>query len=202
MSDTKNKILDSAERLIQSRGFSAISYRDISDEVGIRKASIHYYFPTKGDLAVAVVQRYREALREAMLQSVATRGNDALGMLDDYFSVYLSFQSKPEKICLCGALAGDYPVLSGETQKAIDEFFLDHEKWIKGVLELGEREGQIKLAGDAGEVASWILVSLQGALIIGRATNTPNKIKDIEALVRSNLIANGKVDEGGTTVLA
>jgi len=189
MVETRDKILDSAEHLIQSRGFSAISYRDISDEVGIRKASIHYYFPTKNDLAVAVVERYRDVLAKLMAQSYDAHGSDALSMLDDYFGVYLSFQDQPERICLCGALAGDYPVLASDTQMSVDEFFLDHENWLKMVLETGESSGQFKLSGSAGEIASWILVSLQGALIVGRATNSPQKIIEVQSLLRRSLTA-------------
>jgi hypothetical protein len=30
--------------LIQTRGYSAFSYQDVADSLGIRKASIHYHF--------------------------------------------------------------------------------------------------------------------------------------------------------------
>jgi TetR/AcrR family transcriptional repressor of nem operon len=40
-SETAEKILDLAERLIQPRGCSAFSYQDIADALKIRKASIH-----------------------------------------------------------------------------------------------------------------------------------------------------------------
>ena len=46
-SDTAEQILDLAETLIQTRGYSAFSYQDIADSLGIRKASIHYHFPSK-----------------------------------------------------------------------------------------------------------------------------------------------------------
>jgi len=49
------EILDLAETLIQTRGYSAFSYQDIADSLGIRKASIHYHFPSKTDLGIAVV---------------------------------------------------------------------------------------------------------------------------------------------------
>ena len=52
-STTAEDILDRAEALIQTRGYSAFSYQDISDTLGIRKASIHYHFPSKTDLGVA-----------------------------------------------------------------------------------------------------------------------------------------------------
>ena len=42
------QILDAAQRMVQTRGYNGFSYADISDEVGLRKASIHHYFPRQG----------------------------------------------------------------------------------------------------------------------------------------------------------
>jgi len=50
LSDTAERILDIAQDLIQRRGFNAFSYHDIAAPMGIRKASIHYHFPSKADL--------------------------------------------------------------------------------------------------------------------------------------------------------
>ncbi|HJT14927.1 MAG TPA: helix-turn-helix domain-containing protein, partial [Dongiaceae bacterium] len=56
--ETRARILDVAQGLIQQRGYNGFSYRDIADEVGIRAPTIHYYFPAKADLAAALVDRY------------------------------------------------------------------------------------------------------------------------------------------------
>lgn len=45
--DTKTQILDVAQDLIQRLGVNGMSYQDISEVVGIRKASIHTHFPKK-----------------------------------------------------------------------------------------------------------------------------------------------------------
>lgn len=50
MNDTRDKILDVADDLVQRVGLNAMSYTHISDAVGIRKASIHHHFPRKEDL--------------------------------------------------------------------------------------------------------------------------------------------------------
>ena len=42
--DTRISLLDSAERAVRQRGFDGFSYADLSKEIGIRKASIHYHF--------------------------------------------------------------------------------------------------------------------------------------------------------------
>ena len=57
--DTKSKILDVAQDLIQRLGVNAMSYHHISEAVGIRKASIHHHFPSKEDLLEEVLKRYQ-----------------------------------------------------------------------------------------------------------------------------------------------
>ena len=41
--DTSQRILDIAERLVQTRGFNGFSYADIADALKVTKASLHYH---------------------------------------------------------------------------------------------------------------------------------------------------------------
>jgi len=45
--DTTTQIMDAAQQMMQLRGYNAFSYADISRQVGVTKAAIHYYFPGK-----------------------------------------------------------------------------------------------------------------------------------------------------------
>ncbi|TMB21862.1 MAG: TetR family transcriptional regulator [Deltaproteobacteria bacterium] len=56
--DTAQRILDVAERLVQTQGFNGFSYADIAAELGITKASLHYHFVTKAALGSALITRY------------------------------------------------------------------------------------------------------------------------------------------------
>lgn len=178
MSETQNRILDSAMGLLQSRGYSAISYQDISDEVGIRKASIHYYFPSKGDLAQAVVHRYRAEVQDVIKASLEERGADYWGLLDDYFHAYLIFDEEPHKICLCGSLAGEYPVLPQRVQQEVDGFFGDQLDWILLILKKLQDASLVNVETDTKKLSGWILSSMQGTLIIGRATGDMQRVFD------------------------
>jgi len=60
MSEMKAAIMDAAERRMQAGGFSGFSFREIADDVGIKSSSVHYHFPTKEDLAAAVIRRWSE----------------------------------------------------------------------------------------------------------------------------------------------
>src|SRR5437868_14763576 len=63
---TAERILDIAQRLVQTRGFNNFSYADIAGELGITKASLHYHFPGKAELGHALVVRYGERFFEAL----------------------------------------------------------------------------------------------------------------------------------------
>ncbi len=57
ISDVKTAIMDAAERRMQLGGFGGFSFREIAADVGIKSSSVHYHFPTKEDLAAAVIRR-------------------------------------------------------------------------------------------------------------------------------------------------
>ena len=56
-SNTSERVLDVAERLLQSRGFNGFSYATIAGEMGISKASLHYHYRSKAELGEALIAR-------------------------------------------------------------------------------------------------------------------------------------------------
>jgi len=64
MKDAKTAIMDAAERRMQLGGFGGFSFREIAADVGIKSSSVHYHFPTKEDLAAAVIRRWAEETSE------------------------------------------------------------------------------------------------------------------------------------------
>ncbi len=71
--DTQSRILDAAEKLFAEQGFEATTTRQITALADVRNASVNYYFATKRDLGVAVIDRRFDQLkqeREARLKVV------------------------------------------------------------------------------------------------------------------------------------
>ena len=73
--DTKKEILKLAEQLFQTKGYNGFSYSDISSVLGIKNAAIHYHFPSKADLGVALVRRYRDLLKATSADFMRTGKN-------------------------------------------------------------------------------------------------------------------------------
>jgi TetR/AcrR family transcriptional regulator, transcriptional repressor for nem operon len=164
--DTASRILDVAERLVQTRGFNGFSYADVAAELKISKPSLHYHFPSKAELGEALIGRYAVRFADA-LAVIDDRGDDATAKLDAYASIYADVL-KEQRMCLCGMLAADYDTLPAPMRDAVVRFFDENEAWLTRVLEQGVEEGTLHLSGSASEAAQAIVSGLEGALLIAR----------------------------------
>src|SRR6476660_10416360 len=85
--DTASRILDSAESLVQVRGFNGFSYADVASELSLTTASVHYHFPGKAELGRALIVRYAGRFSDALAE-IDGGGGDARARLLAYASLY------------------------------------------------------------------------------------------------------------------
>ena len=186
-SDTADQILDIAEMLIQTRGYSAFSYQDIADAIGIRKASIHYHFPSKADLALAVVERYAARFSESLGALDQATQMSAMEKFDHYTGPFLEFAVTPDRICLCGALAGEILALPEATRQRVGQFFEFHQAWLAGLLKLGLDRGEFQFPHPPEAMSRMVFGALQGALIVKRTTGDSAQLHDVIAVLKRHL---------------
>ena len=173
--DTKSALLSEAETLIRTVGFAAFSYADLSERVGIRKASIHHHFPTKEDLGTAVIDTYLVRF-VAELDALASRSispKKKLLIYGDFFATTLEDGQMP----LCGALAADAAYLPISMQKRVKTFFEIHLNWLTKIVTEAIAEGEIKRGQPPKALAMQLLSTLQGASIVAWALKDPSAIK-------------------------
>lgn len=189
--DTRALILDAGERLIQERGYNGFSYQDIAEQLHIRKASIHYHFASKAELGAAVMQRYRERMEVAMSAArdeiVASHKGNPWRLLELYFAPYVQFAGTPQKICVCGALAGEYPALPAGMQAEVERFIRDHQAWLADLLRTGADTGDFDLSGNPEDTAKAVFNSLQGGLMMKRATGDMQQLTDVIENIKNML---------------
>src|SRR5580693_9115249 len=86
-SPTSARVLDVAERLIQTRGYNGFSYADIAAELGVTKATLHFHYRTKEQLGIQIINRYRERFMEA-LERIGSRTRSLPAQLEAYTELY------------------------------------------------------------------------------------------------------------------
>ena len=174
---TRTQIMQHALRLIQARGYNGFSYRDLAELVGIKTSSIHYYFPCKDDLLLAIVQQYRERWEGAI--HGLDQGLSVEEKLRAYMSMHRQAFCNTDRICLATALAADLASLPGGVRKAVQDFYQANEDWIAQVLQQGVHEGVWQVPGDVRTAARSIYAALQGSLLTARLFDNSERIEDI-----------------------
>ena len=164
--DTASRILDSAESLVQVRGFNGFSYADVAAELAVTKASLHYHFPGKAELGRALIVRYATRFNAA-LAGIDASGADAPTMLGAYARLYADVL-RGQRMCLCGMLAAEYQTLPEPMREAVLGFFDENEAWVERVLIQGRDEGTLAFAGEPREAARLIVSALEGAMLVAR----------------------------------
>lgn len=164
--DTASRILDSAERLVQLRGFNGFSYADVAGELGVTKASLHYHFSGKAELGRALIARYASRFSSALAEVEATVP-DAPGRLAAYADLYATVL-RDQRMCLCGILAAEYQTLPEPMREGVIRFFDENEAWLERVLEEGRLAGTLAFRGSPRETARLLVGGLEGAMLVSR----------------------------------
>jgi TetR/AcrR family transcriptional repressor of nem operon len=183
--DTAVQILDVAARLVQIRGFNAVSYADVAAELGVTKAALHYHYAGKAELGEALITRYASRFADA-LAGVDAADADALTTLEAYAGLYLDVL-RDERMCLCGMLAAEYETLPTPMQEAVLRFIDDNEAWLTGVLTRGRAEGVLGFAGSAADAARMVLSGLEGAMLVARPYRDLRRFESAAAALLAGL---------------
>ena len=163
---TAGRILDAAEGLVQVRGFNGFSYADVSAEVGITKAALHYHFAAKADLGLALITRYADRFGGELAKLDEACATPA-ARLAGYAGLY-QHVLRQQRMCLCGMLAAEYQTLPEPMREAVTGFFDANERWLEKVLDEGGQDGTLHFPGTARETARVVIACLEGAMLVSR----------------------------------
>ncbi|PCD01118.1 TetR/AcrR family transcriptional regulator [Halopseudomonas pelagia] len=185
--DTRKDLMDRAEHIVRSRGFDGFSYADLAEAIGIRKASIHYHFPTKAKLSEALIERYQTSLQHGLAEIEAARAS-AGERLKALIALYRGALHDGQTVCLCVAFSTCRESLSETVIArvgAIREMIL---QWLMTMFELGQRDGSVSAIHDSTPEAHATLAILEGAHLAARTEQNPAVFDAATQLLRARCL--------------
>ena len=158
--------MELGEVLIRTRGYNAFSYQDISSELGIKNAAVHYYFPSKENLGTSIVKTNMQRFEE-MIQNMQNRGFDELHQLEVFMKIYVK-SNREEKLCIVGSLGPNIESLNEPTRSELKKMTQSIVLWLTTILNSGREKNIFTFKGEARERALLILSSLIAGLQLAR----------------------------------
>ncbi len=167
MVDTRTKILDVAEDLVQRVGLNAMSYKDISEAVGIRKASIHHHFPKKENLVDGLLERCAISYGDNY-QRIVDGSGEAPEKLRKISAVFEDGLSN-NKLCLVGSISTNRNTLQDSSLHILQSTIQNTVSIFATVFEQGREEESLTFKGTDDETAFAFFSLLVGAQTIARS---------------------------------
>jgi TetR/AcrR family transcriptional regulator, transcriptional repressor for nem operon len=193
-SDTRERLLEIAERAVLEKGFGATSIEELVAEAGITKNGFFYHFPNKNALALALLQRYF-ARDNALFDDVLARGRE---LSDDPLEAFLiglkllaeTVADLPEAFpgCLVATFCYQERLFDTDVHAFYHEIVLDWRARFRSCLDsICERYEPAEEVGlDA--VADMVSTAIEGGMVLARATGNsailPAQIMMVRTTIR------------------
>lgn len=167
--ETKTRILQQAAELFNQQGYAGSSISDIMRVTGLQKGGIYNHFQSKDELALqafdyaiaSISKHYRIALRSK---------RNAIERVQALIAVFSSFAENPPIPGGCPllntAVESDdaHPALRERTQQAMNSWL----NMIRRIIQTGIERGEIEPHVNAEEIATIIVATLEGAIMMSQ----------------------------------
>lgn len=161
---TRDKIIEVGNKLLTEKGYNAFSYADIAKDIDIKTSSIHYHFPSKADLCMAIIESHRLRILNLKNSQALMSAEEKLRGL---FGYYLFLIDK-NQICITGTLASDYHSLDEKMSEKLQEFNESVLVHTTDILQFGIDRKEFNPIKNCRLKAMEILSMLVGLAQIGR----------------------------------
>jgi len=186
----RERILSAGLRLVHERGFGAASVRDIVEAASVPLGSFTNYFASKEAFGLEILNLYFDRTREVLARTLR---NDALPPLERLHGYIQANTQAPDSDksrlgCLFGNFSAEGSYGSDAIRHRLVEIFTEIQDAVEYCLHAAVRAGELPQDTECSDIASLIVSSLQGAMLLAKAYRSPIPTEQFEKLLFSTVL--------------
>ena len=178
--ETKNRLMDIAERLILNSGFVAMSIDDVIKDAGITKGGFFYHFDSKNALVYALLQRYREV--EAFTFSELFKRSeeltpDPLQQMLVFVKLFAEMMEEMEELhpgCLVASITYESHHVNQQVKAITTDIVLDWRNLFRDQIDKINQVYTPNTAVSSDDLADMLSTIIEGGIVVSRALNDPS----------------------------
>jgi TetR/AcrR family transcriptional repressor of nem operon len=167
-SDVREGILANGQRIMASKGFSAVGINEILAASGVPKGSFYHYFGSKDAFGEVLLERYFEDYLADLDATLNAPGFDMAQRLMNYWQNWQETQSlyDCQGKCLAVKLGAEVAELSEAIRRALERGTSGITDRLARAIEAGVAEGSLSIDGAPGAVAQSLYQLWLGASVM------------------------------------
>lgn len=180
--NTRQLILDAAAAMFHLQSYADVGIAAICDRAGVSKGSFFHFFPSKQDLALAVMEQYREQLNQTLIAKAFSATYPPLERLNRFVKELYAFQKAQTDEhghlpgCLLGNIVMEQATQDEVLRRKADGCLHSVANHIRSVISDAVQSGAIAPV-DEEATADAMLGYLEGIQLMAKARNDPELIR-------------------------
>jgi TetR/AcrR family transcriptional repressor of nem operon len=182
--NTREHILKTSRKILVTQGFHNTSVSNIISATGVKKGNLYYYFASKEDLGLAVLEDAKEEFFLFLDNSLS--GADPIAMIINSCQAIFNEQKKNNFVggCLFGNTALEMTDSNPEFASVIQEVFDRWAKKIETLLTTARETGNSSAKIPPALVAKTVVATVEGAIMMSRVSKRASDLRDFLAAVK------------------
>jgi TetR/AcrR family transcriptional repressor of nem operon len=168
--ETRTQLINVGSEVIGLHGFNTTGINSVLQVAGVPKGSFYYYFASKEDFGLAVIDATATAYSEQIEQFLSDTSHSPLSRIQTYMQAGLERieQGACKQGCLIGTLGQELSAHNETFRARLDEVFEGWKKQFSLCLDEALAQGEIPADSDCRELAEFLLAGWQGAICAPR----------------------------------
>ena len=170
----RHELVRVGKEIVVRQGFKATSLNDVLSAAGIPKGSFYYYFSSKEDFGLAIVDDFAREYRDRFETFLGDEQYSPLTRLRNYFEFKIT-EMKANRCndgCLIGNLAQELSTQNELFRDRLEQIFVDWEQYFIQCLQAAYEAGEIKQERNLPLLAKFILSGWEGAILQAKVTRS------------------------------
>ncbi len=188
--DTKTRILHVARDLFHGRSYADVGIKEICDLAKVQKGSFYHFFPSKRDLAMAVIDDMADEWAHGFVAEAFDRDLPPLERLDYLVDAAYYWQKAAKDLegrmpgCLFGNLALEVSTRDDVLRAKLNAVFAKASSRFRETLDEAIEQGLIAPL-DAEATAQAMLAYLEGMILLAKTRNDPEVIRELGPAIKT-----------------
>jgi TetR/AcrR family transcriptional repressor of nem operon len=180
--------LQAAVELFWERGYEATSMADLTERLGLGRASLYATFGSKHELFLRSLDRYRENTDATLLTELSQPG-PALAAVRGVVQRFADEALREQRLrgCLITNTATELAAHDKDAARRVRASWDHLETLTAGALTRAQAQGELGPEKEPQALARLLLTVMQGIRVVGKAGDDPRRITDATRLALSLL---------------
>ncbi len=165
--DTREALIRVGTQIIADQGFNTTGINAVLSTAGVPKGSFYYYFPSKEDFGLAVIDGAAEDYAAVLAGFLNDTRHAPLQRIRNYLDAGVA--ALTTRACTRGCLIGDLSQELASRNEAfrarLDDVWRNWERQFANCLEAARAAGEIPPDSDTGQLAKFLLAGWEGAIL-------------------------------------